>query len=326
MVAKGSVLDSLPDAPLPIAAVRQVESHPEIRLAKPLPGTTADPAEHTVDTTGEDAGDGYAGDDVAETDGAETTRRIALRTATGGYVVEYLPPNGWVVIRSVPASGRGEEDIEPALRGLIEETPSGGTLNALMREGYDLLDTGDTVAACDRWLEVWEGVKQRVTAELTSIRDAEVVFSGTELLFNWCQDFEMQLANAGNTDDSYYEHRIDYGREFCELFPESKRSIRQSMRGSVGESLFCLGHVEEAERVFESLMADHPGYGWGYLLWGDAYRDSQYELVPADIDRAEELYRHALDVPFDDEVAVWNRLDGLAAERADDHAEPSRRD
>jgi tetratricopeptide (TPR) repeat protein len=46
------------------------------------------------------------------------------------------------------------------------------------------------------------------------------------------------------------------------------------------------------------------------------YWFSNYDDVLTDYDRAEELYRKALELDFDDKDAVQNRLDDLADERA----------
>jgi hypothetical protein len=49
---------------------------------------------------------------------------------------------------------------------------------------------------------------------MSSIEDAERVFSGTQSLYNWCQDLEMELWNAGLEDTSFFRKRLEFCREF----------------------------------------------------------------------------------------------------------------
>lgn len=146
---------------------------------------------------------------------------------------------------------------------MAAETPRSEYLDDLMQTGYDLLDDRNTVVACEQWLEVWGALKQRFTPEMMAIRDAERVFTGLQSLHNWCQDFEMHLANAGRTDASFHDRRVEYCREFCELFPNSEPLIIQNMRSAAAVSLFALGRVAEGEQEFEAVVDEHLEYGWG---------------------------------------------------------------
>jgi hypothetical protein len=102
MVNKGEGLSTLPNVPLPANMVKDLESNDRILLAKPLPD----------DTTGIRMDDPAS---VEFDDGEETTRRIVFQTPTGGYLVEYLPPDGWIVIRSVNETGRTEDEVADIL-------------------------------------------------------------------------------------------------------------------------------------------------------------------------------------------------------------------
>jgi len=39
---------------------------------------------------------------------------------------------------------------------------------------------------------------------MSAIEDAERVFSGTQSLYNWCQDLDMELWNAGLEDTRFF--------------------------------------------------------------------------------------------------------------------------
>jgi hypothetical protein len=58
----------------------------------------------------------------------------------------------------------------------------------------------------------------------------------TQFIYNWCQDFEMELANAAVEDNSYYANRIRYCQDFLRIFPNSDMSIIKNMLKAVNES------------------------------------------------------------------------------------------
>ncbi len=121
-------------------------------------------------------------------------------------------------------------------------------LDNMMQKGYRFCSEGKEEKCCRIWLEVWEHLKKRFTPEMKSINEAGKVFSGLQNLFNWCQDLEMELGNAGLKEPSFYEKRIEYCREFCELFPETDRLIIENMKRAEAESYFALGLIEQGEK------------------------------------------------------------------------------
>lgn len=50
--------------------------------------------------------------------------RIAVRTTDYGYILEYFPENGWVVVRQVDGTNRSPDELETALMEAIEEWQS----------------------------------------------------------------------------------------------------------------------------------------------------------------------------------------------------------
>lgn len=188
-------------------------------------------------------------------------------------------------------------------------------LDDMMQEGYRLCSEGKEEEGCRIWLEVWEHLKKRFTPEMKSISDAKEVFSGLQNLFNWCQDLEMELGNAGLKEPSFYKKRIEYCREFCKLFPETDKLIIENMKRAEAESYFALGLVEQGEKAFQALVDEFPNSAWAYIGWGDMYwlfRDSK---VPRDYDRAENIYRLALERSVAGRKDVLERLQMLKEER-----------
>jgi tetratricopeptide (TPR) repeat protein len=190
-------------------------------------------------------------------------------------------------------------------------------LDDIMQEGYDLVLAGKkdkTAEGCKLWLQVWDHLKPRFTNDIKSIDDAEKVFSGMQSLFNWCQDFEQELHNAGYYDRSYYQKRIKYCKEFCSYFPNSDKTILINMKRAEAESYFSLGRVEEGDQAFEALIKEFPDNVWGYIGWADMY----YLFNPSGIDKnlkkAREVYQMALNIDSEDKKYVIDRLESLKKE------------
>jgi tetratricopeptide (TPR) repeat protein len=184
-----------------------------------------------------------------------------------------------------------------------------------MQEGYRLLEQERIAEACDVWWQVWERVKEKVTPERNTLDALDKDFRGMQAVFNWCQDFEMELGNAGIDDPQYHRLRIRYCQEFLGTFSDIDRSMRDNFSRAEAEAYWRLGEIETAEARFEALIDENPDSAWGYIGWSDEYwllRDS-----PKDYDRAEPILLRALERPgLEDRDDVLDRLERLRAERA----------
>jgi hypothetical protein len=227
----------------------------------------------------------------------------------------------WEKIHPMTAEGFDTDFIWLAARVLRDRlAPDLIVTEALddqMQEGYKLMEDRKYAEGCSLWLEVWEHLKKRFTPDMKSINDAEIVFEGMQSLHNWCQDMEMELGNAGQKDDAFTRKRIAYCREFYQLFPESSVLIIQNMRRVEAESHFDLGECEQGEARFKALIQDYPHSAWGYIGWADMYcLFRPNEQVPLDYDKAEQIYRMALEKGVTkDRDEVLERLEDLRAER-----------
>ena len=140
-------------------------------------------------------------------------------------------------------------------------------------------------------------------------------FRGSQFIFNWCQDFEQELENAGADDPGYHRLRVRYCQEFLETFVDVAWLMRGNFLRAEAESHWRVGEVETAEARFEALIETNPDWPWGYVGWSDEYwmfRDS-----PKDYDRAEGILQRALERSnLEDRYVVGERLESLRAERA----------
>jgi len=189
-------------------------------------------------------------------------------------------------------------------------------LDVLMEKGWSLLQKNETAKACDTWLKLWDNLKSRFKPEFRDIKEAETVFSGREPIFNWCQDLEMELGNAGIDNPIYYQKRITYCEEFCSLFPDSNESVMHNMKRAIAESQCALGNFEEGNNCFKKLIELCPDNIWSYIAWGDMYLWPLKKNYDPDYERAEQIYKMALDMNIDGKKDLIDRLNEVEKKRA----------
>lgn len=187
-------------------------------------------------------------------------------------------------------------------------------LDELMQEGYDLVQAegiDKTVEGCKLWLQVWDHLKNRFTKDMKSIEAAEKVFSGMQSLFNWCQDFEQELHNAGIYDRSFFQKKIEYCKEFYSFFPDSDQLLMINMKRAEAESYFSLGRAEEGDKAFEVLIEEYPDSVWGYIGWGDVYYLFNSSGIEKNLTKAKKIYQLALNINSEEKKYVIERLESL---------------
>ena len=230
----------------------------------------------------------------------------------------------WQKVHAITARGFDLDFIWMAAIVLWErlapDVMSSERLNKMMQQGYRLLEgkegdrRGNAVEACRIWLEVWDHLKTRFRADMRSIEAAEGVFSGLQSLYNWCQDLEMELHNAGLEDPVFFEKAIAYCREFYSLFPDSDELLLHNMKRTEAEAHFALGREGEGDQLFTALIEQFPENAWGYIGWGDMYAWPLKGGGRRDPKRAKRIFEMGLNANVSDKTDLLNRLQDLDEE------------
>jgi tetratricopeptide (TPR) repeat protein len=193
--------------------------------------------------------------------------------------------------------------------------PSFELLDDRMQAGYDLLASSGAVAACRTWLEAWSDVLRLVDkAGMQSIQEFDDRFGGTQSLFNWIQDLETELWNAGLEEQSFLTARIALCEEALRRFGSDDELMTENWRRALAGSYFELGATTKAEALYRDWLKADPGWGWGWIGWSDCYRFTRTERQ--DLQRCEQILREGLSIAdVRDRPDLADRLADLCEEQ-----------
>jgi hypothetical protein len=185
------------------------------------------------------------------------------------------------------------------------------TVDDKIQEGYARL-AQERGAATDRWLDAWSDVLHLCDAAgLTTIAGFDERFPMTQSLFNWHQDLEMELGNAGLDDPAKLQARITVGEEIMRRFTDCDRLVVENWRRAIAEAWFWLGETATADQLYRGWLDEDPQWGFGWVGWASGYMPPPGKGLFTDYQRAEDLLRqgHAVSGLRDrDAVAQWVRL------------------
>lgn len=175
------------------------------------------------------------------------------------------------------------------------DKPSFERLDDKIQAGYDLLEQREAAAACRIWLEAWaEALRLLDKAGIQSIEEFDSRFRGTQSLFNWIQELEDELWNAGQADRQFLAARIAVCEEGLRRFAAEDDLLTENWRRALAESYFELGETGKAEALYREWLQADPAWGWGWIGWSDCYRFRRAES--RDLPRAEHILREGLAV------------------------------
>ena len=194
------------------------------------------------------------------------------------------------------------------------DKPSFEGLDDKMQAGYELRASG-AVAACRIWLEAWSDVLRILDkAGMQSIQEFDERFGGSQSLFNWIQDLEGELWNAGLEDRQFLTARIALCEEGLRRFRSDDGLMIENRRRALAESYYELGETDKAEALYREWLDADPCWGWGWIGWSDCYRFTRTER--RDWNRCEQILREGLSIAdVRDRSAIGERLADLCEQQ-----------
>jgi len=187
-------------------------------------------------------------------------------------------------------------------------------LDDKVQDGYDEDAQNNETACAAIWLDAWSDVLRLCDATgIGSIEEFDERFPMTQCLYNWSQDLENALWNAGLDDRGLLLARIDVCEEALRRFPREDQLMNENRRRALAESYFEVGMTEKAEGLFQSWLTADPSWGWGWIGWADCYLPRAGKA--GDYGRAEELLRRGYSAPdVRDRDDIAERLRDLCEE------------
>jgi tetratricopeptide (TPR) repeat protein len=198
-----------------------------------------------------------------------------------------------------------------------------------MQSGYDVLaeGQGDVQQACRLWLEAWQEILRVMQQQrINSFQAFDGLFGGMQSVFNWVQDLEMELYNAGLENPGFFRERMSLCQTVLERFPNEDKLLIRSFKRGMADTYFHLGEPTKGDQLYEQCLAEDPRWGWGWIGWSDNY--FIFNSVEKDAARAEQLLKQGLDVTdIEDRDVLLERLQTVYEESGrEDEAEAVRQE
>ena len=168
-------------------------------------------------------------------------------------------------------------------------------LDDKVQAGYRELELNATACSAT-WLDAWSDVLRLCDATgIHSIGEFDDRFPMTQSLYNWSQDMEDALWNAGLGDREFLLARIAVCEEALRRFRDEDQLMTENRRRALAESYFEVGRTETAEELFQSWLAADPRWGFGWIGWAVCHIPRAGR--PKNYGRAEELLRRGYSTP-----------------------------
>lgn len=161
--------------------------------------------------------------------------------------------------------------------------------------GYQYFSNDETAKACDVLLDAWEDIKAIMAEDqVKDLTELEEKYQWTGFLFNYVQDLEEQLHNAGVENEQYLPKRIRYCEELLQICGDKDELLIENTRRAIADSHYALGSEKECDRLYSMWLTSDPTWGWGYIGWSDCYHFGTKKIA-ANYVKAEEIISKALE-------------------------------
>lgn len=195
------------------------------------------------------------------------------------------------------------------------ELPNMEMVDDKMQAGYAVMKTDDVAQACRLWLETWRAILDIMQrGSMDSLDEFDDLFGGTQSVFNWVQDLETELHNAGLREPHFFRERIALCETMVDRFDGGRLTL-DNFKRALAESHFESGNREIGDRLFRRWLDEQPQWGWGWIGWSDCYWLFAAPTGEKDAVRAEQILKEGLASPgVEDRVHILERLEVLYKE------------
>lgn len=175
------------------------------------------------------------------------------------------------------------------------DSPSFEMIDDAVQDGYARMAATDAAGAVEIWLPVWKRTQAIMDSlGMKTVGEFDVKFRGSQSVFNWVQDLEMELHNAGIDDPAYCRENICFCEEVIPRLGEEQDLTIESMRRAIGDAYAQMGDTRKSDDLFGEWLAADPRWGWGWIGWADCY--SFWKRKDHDLGRAAEILKQGLAV------------------------------
>lgn len=209
----------------------------------------------------------------------------------------------WLAHRTTRSSRRDEDFFGLAACELwkrhLADRPSTEMLDDWMQDGYTFVAQRRSAEACDIWWKAWTVLAPRFGPEMTVMAATDSVFSGTQSVFNWSQDFELEIGNAAVDDLRFATLGAEYCRQWLAQFRHETASLRINFTRALASFYSGLGQRQDCAAMLDALIEQWPDRPGAYIVLADFHSHlfPGERVLPLDVGRAESYLRHALTLP-----------------------------
>jgi len=140
--------------------------------------------------------------------------------------------------------------------------PSFEMIDDFMENGYKAKNDNEKI---DLWMKAWTGLKSLYDIPKYSVEQLDQMFNGTQSLYNWMSDFELDFINASIDNKEIAKKGVIFLNEVVSFFADEKELIKLYQR-SLAE-LYCnAGEFEKGEQLAKKLLASYPEDTANYVV------------------------------------------------------------
>ena len=89
-------------------------------------------------------------------------------------------------------------------------------------------------------------------------------------MFNWVQDLETELHNAGLEEPRFFHERISLCEMMLDRFSDQTLLV-DNFKSALAASHFELGDRQTGDRLFRVWLDEAPQWGSGWITWSDCH-------------------------------------------------------